>query len=615
MINGMKPEARAWIFLTCMMLAAPGWAQEPYDFADDGHCTIDASLGEAVLRCARFRFFPASRGAPQTAEDFLMIIDEPGWKLRSDSQWRFPADPDVLWVHFIIRNASETVIPRFLINEFAFADSLILTELYQGNLKRQEQGLAQSWANKALDYRLPVFAMELRPGTTSFLLRLEARSGKLLSLKLEKPGKAASRESLPGYLFPAFLTGAIVALILSLFIAIIFKERTGLLYCIYVCLITVYLASWEGYSRQVFFPDHGTWSLSLLTFAGALAGWSVIALWRELLILSVHAPLVDTTMKWIGRAYVMAALYSLYPDASFPVLDIAVYILPALFIPLAIYSGVFVIRVGFRPALFSLVGFAGFLLTIPFFFYAGMGFIPGNDLTRNPLYLGYFFEFTFFLISVGVRIHFLKNLEGERAKRLTAGSNTGSLADTTGRKTEKMENPVQSMNPPEVPEVEVEEAATISPVQTSNGILDQSGHIQLKALPKDSKPVSRLRRLNISQLSRKLDLLMEEERLFCDEDLSQERLAELLGISRHQFSELLRVVYGTNFYAFLNRYRIGYARESLLADPERSVLSIALSAGFNSKSTFNAEFKKQTGMTPVQYRNQATEKPAEVQSR
>ena len=92
------------------------------------------------------------------------------------------------------------------------------------------------------------------------------------------------------------------------------------------------------------------------------------------------------------------------------------------------------------------------------------------------------------------------------------------------------------------------------------------------------------------------------EQIYCDEDLSQERLASLLEIKRHQLSELLRVVHNTNFYSFINRHRIACARKLLLEQPDRSVLSIALASGFNSKSTFNSEFKKQTGMTPVEFR-------------
>ena len=36
-----------------------------------------------------------------------------------------------------------------------------------------------------------------------------------------------------------------------------------------------------------------------------------------------------------------------------------------------------------------------------------------------------------------------------------------------------------------------------------------------------------------------------------------------------------------------------------------TVLAIGMDAGFNSKSSFNAVFKKQVGMTPSQFRKEA----------
>lgn len=316
---------------------------------------------------------------------------------------------------------------------------------------------------------------------------------------------------------------------------------------------------WEGYARQMLFPEHGVWTVAVLSSSGALAGWAVIALWRELLILSVHAPVINRIMQWIGAGYIVTAVYSLIPGADLRFVDVAIYILPALFIPLAIYSGIYAIRIGFRPALFTLIGFAGFLACIPFFFYAGMGWIPGSDWTRNPLYSGYLFEFAMFLISVGMRIHFLRNIQITNAMPVNNGD----------ARTEKEK------------EAEPENAGPEAP--------------------------SRLSRLNIAELSRKMDSLMKEEQLFCDEDLSQERLAGLLDIKRHQLSELLRVVYGTNFYAYINSNRVACARDLLISEPERSILSVALASGFNSKSTFNSEFKKQTGMTPGEFRKSRSE--------
>ena len=530
-------------------------------------CQIKGQHALPVLKCARFKFAPASTDIHDPA-DFRELLDSPGWQGRTGTQWRFPGSAETLWIRFSITNPGSDMERRILLNEFAFSDVLRVYSVQEEALHREDQGLLQPWSRKHFDYRLPAFVLRLQPGENHFLLRMEARSGKLISLKLEDFENPAGREPLAGYLFPPFLTGAVAAFVLSLFIAISLRESIGWLYCIYIVTLVLYLFSWEGYARQYLFPDNGGFAISFLSTSGALAGWAVISLWRALLILPVHAPRINQVMIWIGRGYILAAIYSALPFADFRIVDIAVYILPALFIPMALYSGVFVIRIGFRPALFSLIGFSGFLFCIPFFFYAGMGWIPGSDYTRNPLYAGYLFEFSMFLISVGMRIHLLRDLQqaagGSRTARNLPEAET-SLAEASELE-ERMGSPIPSR--------------------------------------KARAASSRLAHFNITELSLRLDRLMQEEKLFCDEDLSLETLAGYMELRRHQLSELIRTIHNTNFYGYINGLRIQCARDMLIAEPERSILSVALAAGFNSKSTFNAEFRKRTGLTPGQFRQE-----------
>ena len=107
-----------------------------------------------------------------------------------------------------------------------------------------------------------------------------------------------------------------------------------------------------------------------------------------------------------------------------------------------------------------------------------------------------------------------------------------------------------------------------------------------------------------SLLSKKLKDLMEREKLYLNEKLSGNEMAETLGISRHRLSEVLNNELGTNFYNFINHYRIEACKQKM-ADPKfehYTLLALALECGFNSKTTFNTVFKKETGITPKQFK-------------
>ncbi len=114
--------------------------------------------------------------------------------------------------------------------------------------------------------------------------------------------------------------------------------------------------------------------------------------------------------------------------------------------------------------------------------------------------------------------------------------------------------------------------------------------------------VERLGAREVPALRERLRDLMEQEQVFRRDDLDASGLADMLGISRHQLTELIRFCHGTNFYGLLNRLRITAACDLLLREPGLNILTVAFDVGFSSKSAFNREFRTRMNRTPSQYR-------------
>jgi AraC-like DNA-binding protein len=95
---------------------------------------------------------------------------------------------------------------------------------------------------------------------------------------------------------------------------------------------------------------------------------------------------------------------------------------------------------------------------------------------------------------------------------------------------------------------------------------------------------------------------MKTEQPYLDSQLTLTRLAEIVGISTHHLSEVLNQHQGKNFYQFVNEYRINFVCQQLKHDQETKIIDLAMTAGFSSKSTFNAVFKQLVNMTTSQYR-------------
>lgn len=115
---------------------------------------------------------------------------------------------------------------------------------------------------------------------------------------------------------------------------------------------------------------------------------------------------------------------------------------------------------------------------------------------------------------------------------------------------------------------------------------------------------STLGNVDIEGLLAALDRLMTEDKVYRDENLSLTTLAELLGVSGHQLSELINTRHSTGFSRFIREHRIREARQLLENDSTSTVLAIGLATGFQSQSTFYAAFKDVTGMSPGEYRRQ-----------
>ncbi len=128
---------------------------------------------------------------------------------------------------------------------------------------------------------------------------------------------------------------------------------------------------------------------------------------------------------------------------------------------------------------------------------------------------------------------------------------------------------------------------------------------------------SLLGRMDLKELEKKLLGLMDEKKLYTDDEVTLKQLADALSITPHQLSQLLNEQLNVNFNTFINQYRIRDAMEMLIHEPGRSVLSIAFAVGFNSKSSFYEAFFRHTGLTPHRYRRQRGHKdeiPAECSS-
>jgi AraC-like DNA-binding protein len=109
------------------------------------------------------------------------------------------------------------------------------------------------------------------------------------------------------------------------------------------------------------------------------------------------------------------------------------------------------------------------------------------------------------------------------------------------------------------------------------------------------------------KLSQDLENLMQKHQLYKLNDLKLETLAEKLNTNKHFISQVINEVYKVNFFEYINLKRIEEAKQLLRSMHKRdlNIIEVAYEVGFNNKGTFNSVFKKVTGLTPTEFRNQS----------
>lgn len=143
---------------------------------------------------------------------------------------------------------------------------------------------------------------------------------------------------------------------------------------------------------------------------------------------------------------------------------------------------------------------------------------------------------------------------------------------------------------------------------TKQGEIQEINKLNLNS---KSKPTAFLvNKVKQTDLGEKIENLFYDQKPYLDEKLTLSGLAEMLNTNKSYLSAFFNQVLKTSFYSYINKKRIAASIE-MFENPEfdkYTIEGIAKLSGFTSKSTFNNNFKIETGLIPSVYRKRIYEK-------
>lgn len=127
-------------------------------------------------------------------------------------------------------------------------------------------------------------------------------------------------------------------------------------------------------------------------------------------------------------------------------------------------------------------------------------------------------------------------------------------------------------------------------------------HIQNEPIKATTIPIYTSQK-ELKVLAITLEEIVNKEQLYLNLTLSLEDVSKAIGINRQKLSEVLNQYMKITFYDYINQKRVNFAKKLLINKKYNgNLMMVALDSGFKSRSVFYTAFKKNTNMTPSEYR-------------
>lgn len=143
---------------------------------------------------------------------------------------------------------------------------------------------------------------------------------------------------------------------------------------------------------------------------------------------------------------------------------------------------------------------------------------------------------------------------------------------------------------------------TIEIQQDDPDVLSEAGK---KAAISTKYQNSALDETTVSSIYNDLLSLLEDKKPYTNPDLKLSELANMLNVHPNHLSQVINSITNKSFYDLINEKRIQefLQRVSLPENKKYTLLTLAFECGFNSKASFNRNFKKIVGKSPSDYLN------------
>lgn len=328
------------------------------------------------------------------------------------------------WVRFSVQNNSESDDLRLTV-ENPGIDDVCLYQPDSNGYSKLHLGEFRNFHERPYPTPNYVFDLDLKRNETKmYFLRVAARETLVLPVRINSATESDNREA-NTIMYGGIYFGVMLVMILyNLFIAFSVKDRTYFYYVFCITSVMAAQASLQGHFFQFVVPGFPEFARLAPFIFPAMANITALLFMIEFLKLQEQSKRLYYFALFLLIPFIVSILlaFSGIYAVSFKMMEMSAMI----DVIYMLYTGWFVLRRGFRPARFFILGWTVFLIGVLIYVLKDFAVLPYNGFTRYTMQIGSALETVLLSFALASRINVYRK-EKEEMKRLQLQSDNELL--------------------------------------------------------------------------------------------------------------------------------------------------------------------------------------------
>jgi two-component system, NtrC family, sensor kinase len=382
-----------WIFLVLFFFARSAFAQIVYKNSSENLAVEDQI------------YYLEDKNNNYSIEQ---VSQANNFKLITKKVHNFGITSSSIWLRLSISNKSEVGNLILQVNQ-PIIDEIELFSFNPALNQFSSIKMGEFQVFQARNYRTPQYLFDLKlphDSTRTYYLRVRCKEN------MQIPISIGTRISVLNYSVVSNLASGIyigimlVMVLYNLFIYSTVRDKSYLLYSLYIVIVLLTQTSLQGLPFQFLWPNQPAVAMYSQFFFPSLVGISALEFFKKFLFLKERMPTAYKISFVLLIPYVFSPFLSVFGlyHLSFTLIDASALIVSVFMMTTA----VIIYRRGYSEARFFLIGWSIFLLGVCIYVLKDFEILPYNNFTRYTMHFGSAIEVILLSFALADRINILK---------------------------------------------------------------------------------------------------------------------------------------------------------------------------------------------------------------